>query len=460
MKKIVIKWIAVICAIGLIGTALFLFYKNALDIRKERSEIYNEACIQIDAGNYREALDMLELLDDFGNAKQDIQYAEAMILLLDEEFEDAERAFLALGSYRDSPVRLLEAQNRQTQSISYEDARQAYKSKQFAKAYEIFLESGNYRNSAQLAQESLELWRLQVSNTISAGTRFSGGITEEGKVFFSGTDFAGVDEIGNWENVISVSACGELFAGLTNDGDVLVANWHTDSNYHVDVSDWKDQDIVQISVGDQFIVGLKSDGALVAKGIDGYGETDVYTSEWKDIVAIDTGWQHTVGLDQNGNIHVTGYHSGGLLMEIEENLDEWKDIIAISTGGSTGAAQRGMGHIVALRKDGHVVAVGDNSYGQCNVSEWTDIVAISAGEYHTVGLTDSGKVVTTQTEELFPDSYRAIEKWNEDSDTVAISAGFGFTLRLKSDGSVESAGNKNEHQADVADWEKVKIPQK
>ncbi len=50
-------------------------------------------------------------------------------------------------------------------------------------------------------------------------------------------------------------------------------------------------------------------------------------------------------------------------------------------------------HIVGLKSDGTVVAVGDNIDGQRNVSTWTDIVAVSAGYYHTVGLKADGTVV-------------------------------------------------------------------
>jgi hypothetical protein len=43
-------------------------------------------------------------------------------------------------------------------------------------------------------------------------------------------------------------------------------------------------------------------------------------------------------------------------------------------------------HRVGLKDDGTVVAVGDNTYGQCNVGNWTDITKVAAGGYHTVGL--------------------------------------------------------------------------
>ncbi len=43
-------------------------------------------------------------------------------------------------------------------------------------------------------------------------------------------------------------------------------------------------------------------------------------------------------------------------------------------------------HTVGLKSDGMVVAVGDNSVGQCDVCSWTDIKQVAAGGGHTVGL--------------------------------------------------------------------------
>ena len=50
-------------------------------------------------------------------------------------------------------------------------------------------------------------------------------------------------------------------------------------------------------------------------------------------------------------------------------------------------------HTVGLKAEGTVVAVGWNTYGQCNVNDWRDIVAICAGDGHTVGLKADGTVV-------------------------------------------------------------------
>lgn len=54
-----------------------------------------------------------------------------------------------------------------------------------------------------------------------------------------------------------------------------------------------------------------------------------------------------------------------------------------------------MEHVVGLRADGTVVASGENLHGECDVSEWTDIVDIAAGEGFTVGIRSDGTAIAT-----------------------------------------------------------------
>ena len=71
-------------------------------------------------------------------------------------------------------------------------------------------------------------------------------------------------------------------------------------------SDSKWEDIVAISVGENYIIGLRSDGKLAHAGHDlGDGQCDV--DDWENIVSIATGWRHTVALDSKGNVFITGY---------------------------------------------------------------------------------------------------------------------------------------------------------
>ena len=122
-----------------------------------------------------------------------------------------------------------------------------------------------------------------------------------------------------------------------------------------------------------------------------------------DIVSVSEGWKHTVGLRKDGTVVAVGDNYYG-----QCNVEDWKDIVAISTGVS---------HTVGLRKDGTVVAVGYNDDGQCNVEDWKDIVSVSAGWRHTVGLRKDGTVVAVGCN---VDGQCYVDDWE---DIVSVSAG-------------------------------------
>ncbi len=61
----------------------------------------------------------------------------------------------------------------------------------------------------------------------------------------------------------------------------------------------------------------------------------------------------------------------------------WNQIRALACGTA---------HILALRRDGRVLAEGNNVENCCTVSDWRDIRAVAAGSYHSVGLTVDGHV--------------------------------------------------------------------
>lgn len=433
---------------------LFFFYKSAWDVRLERELQYENAWAEVQNENYQDAIDILKGLGDYQGVKKDISYLEALLLFNDEKFDEAIEKFTELGEYRDSKEYLSNTEEAKAKKASYNEACSFYAEESYAQAYKIFYELGDYKESLRLAEESVTRWRIKLANTgntISAGVIQSGGLTESGTVEFVARYFDERQKIKNWRDVVSVAAGSYFFAALKKDGTVEIAKYLHNYAYPIDVSKWTD--IVSISMGDQFIVGLKRDGTVVAAGIDGYGETNV--SSWKDIVDIDTGWQHTVGLDKYGNVYVAGKNAKELQEEIACKANEWSNLTAIAIGGSTGSGTHGDGHIVGLKQDGSVVAVGDNEFNQCNVtgSEWHDIIAISAGAYHTIALRNDGKVLTTQDKSDFAESYNEITAWK---NIVAVSAGYGFTLALTENGNVKSAGNHDDGQREGVNlWENI-----
>ena len=93
-------------------------------------------------------------------------------------------------------------------------------------------------------------------------------------------------------------------------------------------------------------------------------------------------------------------------------------------------------HLVGVRSNGTVLAVGSNEFGQCDVSGWRDIVAVAAGDYHTVGLKADGTVVAVGKN----DSHQCYVYSSSWTNIVAVAANRAYTVGLKSDGTVVVVG--------------------
>lgn len=477
---------------------LIIFLINFFNLKRDENNRYEYAISKMDSGDYLEALSSFEELGNFKDslvqietAQNWIAYQSAQELFNERKFKEAADSFSKLGSFENSESLLQEATYQyaiqqyelgnyeesalifQTlgdycqsklydaqialilyeskQQTVYEEACRLYSMELYTSALEEFEKLGDYLDSADLAQECKDiLKRQELATTISAGIRYSVGITEDKTVTATSYNEEGQTDISGWNNIVSVSAKGVITIGLKSDGTVVVSHQLSD----IDVSDWID--IIAVSAGERYIIGLRNDGTLVSQGHDkGDGQRNV--SEWEGITAIATGWRHTVGLDTNGRIWITGHGSTSQLRQINDDQDRWTNIIAIAAGGGSGK-NPGSGHTVGLRDDGTVVAVGDNTYGQCDVTgeEWKNIVAIAAGDWHTVGLRDDGTVVSTK-----PDSapfYLGACDVNDWENIVAISAGCGTTIGLKEDGTTIAVGyNDYDQSIEVNTWENILV---
>jgi len=148
------------------------------------------------------------------------------------------------------------------------------------------------------------------------------------------------------------------------------------------------------------------------------------------VATIAAGANHTVALKEDGTVVAVGDNSYG-----QRNVTPWTKIKAIAAGAN---------HTVGLKEDGTVVAVGDNGYDRLNVSAWTNIKAIAAGKFHTVGLKEDGTVVAVG----FSGHDRLnVSNW---TNIKAIAAGANHTVGLKEDGTVVAVGLNSSGQLDVS----------
>lgn len=65
-------------------------------------------------------------------------------------------------------------------------------------------------------------------------------------------------------------------------------------------------------------------------------------------------------------------------------VEEWKEIISISSSSNS---------VVGLKKDGTVVATGDNYEGKLNTQEWSKIVQVKAGVWGTFAVRENKTLV-------------------------------------------------------------------
>jgi alpha-tubulin suppressor-like RCC1 family protein len=151
---------------------------------------------------------------------------------------------------------------------------------------------------------------------------------------------------------------------------------------------------------------------------------------WPNIIItqVAAGGHHTVGLREDGTVVAVGDNSEG-----QCDIDGWTDIKKIAAGAK---------HTAGLKEDGTVIAVGENYHGQCNVVGWTDIIQINAGRYNTVGLKEDGTVVVAGKSIGGP-------PW---TDIKQVAVGNFHMVGLKTDGTVVAVGENSAGQCNVDGW--------
>jgi alpha-tubulin suppressor-like RCC1 family protein/ABC-type branched-subunit amino acid transport system substrate-binding protein len=138
-----------------------------------------------------------------------------------------------------------------------------------------------------------------------------------------------------------------------------------------------------------------------------------------------------VGLKSDGTVVAVGSNSWG-----QCDVGGWTGIIQVAAGWA---------HTVGVKSDGTVVAVGLNNWGQCDVSGWTGIVQVAA-RYATVGVKSDGTVVAVGSN--YPEQCN-VGGW---TDIVQVAVGDWHTVGLKSDGTVVAVGQNYWRQCNVGDW--------
>jgi len=191
-----------------------------------------------------------------------------------------------------------------------------------------------------------------------------------------------------------------------------------------------------IEDGTTWITNLEGDIRAIAQGVElqiPQGQQCIIRpSQPPKPVMVAAGGEHTVGLKKDSTVVAVGDNSAG-----QCDAGSWTDIIQVSAGDE---------HTVGLKSNHTVVAVGANISGQCDVGGWTDIIQVSAGGYHTVGIKKDGTVVAVGDNSA---GQCDAGSW---TDIIQVSAGYFHTVGLKADSTVAAVGLNGSGQCNVGSW--------
>lgn len=185
----------------------------------------------------------------------------------------------------------------------------------------------------------------------------------------------------DFDNYILLSNTGRIDAYSKRYGDAL-------GYYKNEISSLRD--VVDVITGQLSIAALKRDGTVYVADYNKYYKSpDDYMydeiTNWTDIVDISADVTFPIaGLKSDGTVVVSTSKIKGANYSVSYDVSNWTDIIAISNGNSS---------LLGLKRDGTVVATGNNEHKQLEVSGWHDIVAIATGDWISIGLKSDGTLV-------------------------------------------------------------------
>lgn len=219
------------------------------------------------------------------------------------------------------------------------------------------------------------------------------------------------------------------------------ANWYGQTNVPILTN------LVAVASGYDHILGLNSDGTVVAWGagtnntgtLPYYGQC-VLPPALTNVAAIASGAFHSLALKTDGTVAAWGQNLYGQT-NVPAGLS---NVVALAGGGD---------HNLALRADGTVVAWGLNANGQATVpGDLMNVLVIAAGGYHSLVLKADGTVVAwgagKSNTGVSPNFGQAIVPAGL-TNVIAIAAGDSHSLALKADGTVVAWGYNNWTQTSV-----------
>lgn len=385
--------------------------------------------------NYQDVEDLIQQCNEKALALEYAQAEQLVKLSTERSLQKAAAKFRQLQDYRDAQERAQQCEQRCLLFVQERVEQTKRKSRLRHRVlsavalisvlcvliFAVWI-PGATKNRMAIAREKIAPYQ----HMFAAGDHILVGVNEHGKLYYAVNNQSN-SHLLYWasKQMRSVAIGPNYLVGLLENGTVQYAaltNW--DYNYNLSFVDtW--YDIEAVGVGEHHIVGLKSDGSVVAEGWDSNGECSVL--RWKDITAIAVGGYHTVGLCEDGTVEATGSNSSG-----QCNVNKWKHIAAVAAGPD---------YTIGVKENGTVVVAGN---APSAISEWKNIVAVAATSDFVVGLQADGTVMIAGG-----DGHTLSQAVSDWESVVAVAATDDYIVGLTDDGTVLCTDDR----FDVSSWD-------
>ncbi len=361
---------------------------------------YAQADQLYQSGAYEEALAAFAALGSYSDSvqrQQQVIYAMAEAAISSGDLAAALPLYLSVADYEDSYDKAFSA----ALSLTGDED-----------LAESMLKSGG--QTPETLEKILKITQrrgLFSNAAISAGAYHTVVLYEDGTVAACGDDSYGQCQVGDWRDIVQISTGAYHTVGLKADG-TLVATGKNDQG-QCDVGGLTQ--IVQIAAGDSDTYALNGAGQVFIQGYHSYESItravdvrNIYAGAYSAVAETANGTfisSHKSGAIKPGSqVLSVGLNTGYVLTQYMDGTltstfdvgGDWKDIVSFDAGptailaadlngkvrahffrdgdavdvsGLEGVVQcaAGTSHFVFLTEDGKLIALGDDSYGQCGV---------------------------------------------------------------------------------------------
>ncbi len=246
------------------------------------------------------------------------------------------------------------------------------------------------------------------TNRLALGNTFSIFVEDSGNVTKMGTSVPAIET----GDLVQVSAGPTWAIGLKSDGTATCAG----STTACAVSKWND--LTMVAAGTSHSAGLKSDGTVVCSGSD----TACSVSDWTNISKVYAGNEFTIGLTADKTLKVAG------TLSVSSQLESLTKVQSVSISDS---------YILVLFSNGTVNCYSVNGT-PLDTSKWSGMTQVAAGNSFAAGLS-GGKITVASASD---DS--EISDGVKNFSGVKYIAARGNTLAaLSSSGTIIGAGDNN-----------------